>query len=115
MPWITPSLASATSPSSRSRSAQSAHTLRDLPPTLTDTSLVTSSLHSRQVGMTASYYGCALPPERGCTHIVLGVERCGDQLELVQASLGDRVERIEELHDAALAGAVRGLGHRPDA
>src|SRR5215470_15690691 len=55
MPWITPSLASAISPSSRSRSAQSAHTLRALPPTLTLTSLSTSSLHSRQVGIGRSY------------------------------------------------------------
>src|ERR1043165_8594321 len=111
MPWMTPSLASAISPASRSRSAQSAHTLRALPPTLTDTSLVTSSLHSRQIGMREILLATA----GGCTNIQLGVERRGDQLDVAQPGLGDGVEHIEQLDDAALAAPVRGLGHGADA
>src|SRR5689334_17708572 len=36
-----------------------------------------------------------LAPARGCTNIDLGVERGGDQLDVAQPGLGDRVERIE--------------------
>src|SRR5262249_2674471 len=53
-----------------------------------------------------------LATARGCTHIDLGGERGGHQLDLTQAGLGDRVERVEQLDDAALPAAVGRLGHR---
>src|SRR5687768_8274857 len=49
---MTDSLSRAISPSSRARSAQSAHSFTRLPDTITVTSSSTSSLHPRQVSMT---------------------------------------------------------------
>lgn len=49
MPCTTLSLCSATACSSLSRSAQSSHSLRDLPPTLTDTNSSTSSAQDLQI------------------------------------------------------------------
>src|SRR5437773_561952 len=44
----------------------------------------------------------------------LGIDDRRAQLDLAQLRVGDRVERVEELDDTALAAAIGTLRHRTD-
>src|SRR5207344_81996 len=51
----------------------------------------------------------------GCPHGEVGLDDTGEQLDLAQLRLGDRVERVEQLDDPALPATIGALGHRAHA